>query len=131
MAEAPGQGDGWIVFSGIMLAVAGISDFFNGLYALNKTNTAVDALFFDNNLHNWGWFYVITGIVLFCAGLAVLGRAQWARWVGIIAACAGVILNMFWIFAYPFTAMSLVVLNSLVVYGLTVYGGSESAGYST
>jgi hypothetical protein len=119
------RGDSWIVFAGIMLMIAGIVDFFNGLYALDRSDTAIDALFFENDLETWGWFYVVVGVVLFAAGLAVFARAQWARWVGVIAASLGVIVNMFWVFQYPIASLVLVLLNALVVYGLVIYGERE------
>jgi hypothetical protein len=119
------QGEGWIIFSGIMLAIAGLLDFFNGLWAMNHADTTVDTLFFENDLDAWGLFYVIVGIVLFLAGLAVFARAQWARWVGVFAASVALVTNMFWIFAYPETSLVLVIISAMVIYGLVVYGERE------
>jgi len=119
------RGSGWIAFAGIMLTIAGLLDFVNGLWALHHSSTAVDTLFFENNLDNWGWFYVIVGAIVFVAGLAVFARSQLARWIGILAAAGALVANMFWIFYQPVAAITLVILNAMVIYALAVYGGRE------
>ncbi len=119
------QGEGWIIFSGIMLSIAGLLDFFNGLWAMNHADSQVDTLFFENDLDAWGLFYVVVGIVLVLAGLAVFARAQWARWVGVLAATVALVTNMFWIFAYPTVSLVLVIISAMVIYGLVVYGDRE------
>jgi hypothetical protein len=123
----PSTGEGWIIFAGIMMMVAGLLDIVNGLYALDHSDTAVDALFFKNNLEAWGWFYLIAGLILFIAGIAVFARSQFARWIGILAAIASIVVNMFWIFQYPVAALVVILLDALVLYGLAVYGGREPA----
>lgn len=126
------RGQGWVVFSGIMLMLAGVNLFLNGLWALNASSRVEAAfddtlLFSDGNLDVWGWIYLVVGLVLVAAGIAVLGRAQWARWVGILAASIGAISAFFWLFNPNFWVSSLVavVLNVLVVYGLVSYGGND------
>jgi hypothetical protein len=121
-------GGGWIAFSGTMLIIAGLIDFFDGLWAIRTSDTQIDSLFFNNNLNAWGWFYVILGIVLIVAGFAVFARQPWAAMVGIVFATVAAVLNMFWIFTFPIASLVLVLLNVLVVYGLTVYGLPEDKG---
>ena len=43
-------------------------------------------MLFENDLAAWGWVWLVLGVLLIAAGLAVLRGAQWARWFGIIAA---------------------------------------------
>ena len=124
---APRYGDGWIIFAGIMMMTAGLLDIVNGLYAIAHSDTAVDALFFKNNLEGWGWFYLIVGVIMFFAGLAVMARSQFARWIGILAAVGSIVVNMFWIFQYPVAALVIILIDALVLYGLAVYGGREPA----
>jgi hypothetical protein len=120
-------GDGWIIFAGIMMMTAGLLDIVNGLYAISHSDTAVDALFFKNNLEGWGWFYLIVGVIMFFAGLAVMARSQFARWIGILAAIGSIVVNMFWIFQYPVAALVIILIDAMVLYGLAVYGGREPA----
>ena len=118
-------GPGWILYSGIMLMLAGIKLFFDGLWGLDRSDTAVDALMYEADLGTWGWIWLLSGIVIFAAGVAVFNKAQWARWVGVIAASVGLVINLFSIYAYPVSALIGVVLTSLVIYGLVVYGEDE------
>ena len=126
------RGEGWIVFAGIMLILAGINLFLNGLWALNASDRLEASfndtlLFSDNNLDTWGWIYLIVGIVVILAGVAIFGRAQWARWLGIIAASIGAISAFFWLFNPNFWVPALVsvTLNVLVLYALLSYGGRD------
>lgn len=128
------KGHGWLIYSGIILMLAGINLFLNGLWALNASERVESAfedtlLFSDTNLDTWGWIYVVVGVVIVAAGVAVIGRAQWARWVGVIAASIGTISAFFWLFNPNFWVSSLVavVLNVLVIYGLVSYGGREES----
>jgi hypothetical protein len=118
---ARGRGRGWRLFAAILLIIAGVMDILNGLWALDSQDTPVDAVFWDNNLEAWGWFYLIVGIIILVTGIAILRRAYWATNVGIAIGCLGAIVNIFWIFSYPLASVVLITLNLLVVYGLTTY----------
>ena len=37
-------------------------------------------------IETWGWIALIWGGIVFCAGIAIFAKRQWARWVGIITA---------------------------------------------
>jgi hypothetical protein len=131
--EAPLQGDAlerktdrWLTFAGLMLVLGGLLNFIDGLWALRRDDTAVDALLFENNLDVWGWFYLILGIALIVAGFAVFARAHWAVVFGIAVGLIGATLNFFWIFTFPIATAVVVTLNILVVYALTMYGLPES-----
>ena len=115
-------GRGWTAFAAIVLMVAGTMQFFDGLWAIRTQDTAVDALFWNNNLEAWGWLYLIVGIGLIVTGAYIFRRATWAYGVGIFVGCFGAILNMFWIFSYPLASVLLITLNLVVVYALTTYG---------
>ena len=131
--ETPLQGDAlerktdrWLTFAGLMLILGGLLNFFDGLWALRRDDTAVDTLFFANNLDAWGWFFLILGVAMIVAGFAVFARAHWAVVFGIAIGLLGATLNFFWIFAFPIATAVVVTLNVLVVYALTMYGLPES-----
>ena len=124
-ARANEPGRGWIVYSGIMRLLLGIKVFLDGLWALDRQDTVLDTLYYSDNLRFWGWLYFIVGIIIFLAGLALFQRAQWARWTGVAAATIGLMANFFWLFAYPIGSLIGILLSSLVLYGLVVYGDDE------
>lgn len=57
----------------------------------------------------------------------VFGRSQFARWVGILAASIAMVLNMFWVLAYPISALVVIFVAALVLYASVVYGGRDEA----
>lgn len=120
--DDPRPRGGWVTFSAILLIIAGVMDFLDGLWAIRTQDTAVDAVFWNNNLEAWGWFYLVIGIGLILTGIYVLRLAPWAFAAGIFAGCVGAVLNIFWIFTYPIASAILIALCIMVVYGLTTYG---------
>ena len=125
------SGTGWIVFSAILLILAGTNMFLNGLFALHANGTVQknvkDTLLFSGgNLDTWGWIYVIIGAVVFIAGFAVFVRAQWAVFVGLFAAWVAIVMAFFWLFTpYWPDAIVSIILEGLVIHGLGTYGLQE------
>ena len=78
------RGLGWSVFAGIMIMLSGSISFIQGLWALDHKNDAAAKVagtqLSYGNLETWGWIVLIWGIVVFCAGIAIFVRMQWARW---------------------------------------------------
>jgi hypothetical protein len=121
------KGTGWIGFAGIILIIAGFFDIVSGLWALDNKGSAGDAILYESNLETWGWIYLIVGIVILLAGIGVFSGAQWARWVGILAAMIGIVVEFFWMFQTPVRSLVYIVIASMVIYALTVYGDKETA----
>ncbi|MEX2254238.1 MAG: hypothetical protein WEC34_02260 [Acidimicrobiia bacterium] len=124
------KGAGWVGFAGVILAISGALHIIDGLWVLDHKDTAggqISELLYETDLETWGWIYLIGGIIVLIAGFAVLGRAQWARWVGILVASVSIILNMAWAFAFPIQALLVIILDALVIYALVVYAGRDTA----
>ena len=121
------KGGGWIGFAGVVLIIAGAFDIVSGLWALDHKGTVGDQVLYESNLETWGWIYLIVGILIVVAGFAVFQRAQWARWVGVLAATVGIIIEFFWMFQTPGRSLLYIVIAMLVIYGLVVYGDKEMA----
>ena len=62
--------------------------FLDGLWALDRSDTAVDELYYETDLGTWGWVHVIAGIIVFLGGIGVFYRSQFARVIGIATALA-------------------------------------------
>jgi len=118
-------GTGWIAYSGVMLILVGFLDIVDGLWAIDRADAKASQLLYSDKLGGWGWFYLILGIILVLAGVGVFYRAQVARWIGVIAASVAIVANMLWVFVFPITSLIIILLASLVLYGLVVYGEPE------
>lgn len=112
---------GWLFFAGILLLLHGTVDVVNGLYAIDRGDTVINAVVFDQ-LETWGWIHLIVGLAIAAVGLCIILAQRWAIMVGIVLASLGLIMNVFWLFAYPLHALVSLVLSVLALYGLVMYG---------
>jgi hypothetical protein len=119
-------GRGWNAFAALVLIFAGVMQILNGLWALDNQDTAVDSLFWGDNLEAWGWLYLIAGIVLVVVGFFIFRRAAWATLAGIALAFLGAMVNLFWIFSYPLVSILAITLYLLAAYGLVTYSLEEA-----
>jgi hypothetical protein len=118
------RGAGWLFFAGTMLGLAGVFGMIDGIVALSKSSFYVaDARYVFSDLRTWGWIVLIVGIVEICASFAVLARAQWARWFGIVVASLGALAQFAFMQSYPFWSITVLAMCILTVYGLAAYGG--------
>lgn len=116
---------GWGYFAGFMMMLLGFLQGISGLTAIFKKEffviTPEHLIAF--NVTTWGWIHLVLGIVIFMAGLELLRGATWARVVAAILAILSFIANMAFISAYPFWSITIMVIDVLVLYAVTVRGG--------
>ncbi len=126
-------GEGWILYSWLMLVIGGGLAILEGIIALSRASffTAAGAHYVASSLSTWGWLALIVGIVAVLAGLSVMRGGVFGRWAGIIVAGASLFAQMFWIPIVPFWALTVMFLDVLVIYGLAVYGGRSKAAERT
>ncbi len=74
------------------------------------------------SLKTYGWVYLIIGIILILCSLAVMGRSQLGRWVGVAAGAIGAISAIWWMPYYPIWSLTYIALGVIVIYALTAYG---------
>ena len=113
------EGAGWLSFAGIMLVMVGFFNVIDGIAAIGNSDYVVNQLLFAN-LDAWGVLQIF-------AGFAILGGAVWAAAVGIIAAFFNAIAQLSWAQTNPVWAVSAIVIDVLIIYGLVVYGGRARA----
>jgi hypothetical protein len=118
-------GAGWNTYAALLLIFVGAMQILNGLWALDRQDTAVDSLFWGDNLEAWGWLYLIVGIALVVVGAFIFKRAPWAILAGIALAFLGAIVNLFWIFSYPLVSILAITLYLLAAHGLVTYSLEE------
>lgn len=125
------RGAGWLAFAGTLLVVSGAFKILDALWAFkydDDISEEVQTVVFEGDLTAWGWVWLVVGIVLIAAGIAVVGGAEWARWVGIFAAAVAAIAFLPWIYYQPLWTILSVSLAMLVVYALATYGGRQVPG---
>ena len=122
------KGEGWLVFAAIALGIAGIMRIFDAIWAFRYHGAVPENLqnaLFGTSLKNYGWLWLIIGIILIlCAG-GVAARSQLSRWIGIFAGAVAAISAIWWMPYYPIWSLTYIAIGVLVVYGLAAYGGRE------
>jgi hypothetical protein len=126
---ADDEGAGWLFFAASMIGLAGVFSTIDGIVALSKSSFyAAGARYVFSDLHTWGWIILAVGVVELCASVAILGRAQWARWFGIVVASLGALAQFAFMQSYPFWSLTALTLCILTVYALAAHGGRLDSG---
>ena len=125
MANAVVRRSGWITFAGVVGLLVGAYNALSGIAAIadddTVTSQAKDVLF-GINLTAWGWFWLIVGALQILAGVLILQRNEWGRWLGISFASISAIITVFVIFVFPLWSIAVLALDTLVLYGLVTRG---------
>jgi hypothetical protein len=114
----------WIGFAGLMMILIGILNVIQGLIAIIRDDyyllTSEQVIVFD--LTTWGWVMLIWGAIVALAGYALAMGAGWARWFTIVVVSLNVILQLSFVGSGQYTlwALTVLVLNVLVLYAVTV-----------
>lgn len=122
---------GWIAFASVMMIIGGTLNLIYGLVALlNDTwvgwNAATStAVLLD--ITEWGWVHVLVGALLILAGLGVMSGNILARTVGVIVAGLSLMANFFFLPVYPIWAITIIVIDVLVIWALTAHGREMKA----
>jgi hypothetical protein len=118
----PIRRSGWVTFAGVVGLMAGAYHALSGIGALTDDDTiraqSADVLF-GINVTAWGWFWLLLGAAQLVAGYLILQRNEWGRWLGIVMAGLSALLTVFVIFVFPLWAISVLILDCMVLYALT------------
>lgn len=121
-----GTGWGWLTFAAVVFILAGIANGLWGIAALANDDyfTADELLFGD--LAMWGVFYlVLAGAQLMTAWL-ILRRSAVGALLGIGLTLTHALIALMSIGAYPLWTVIVLVIDGLIIYGLTVHGFEEA-----
>jgi len=121
------RGSGWLMFAAIVLIFEGVMKVFDSIWAFRYHGSLenLQHATLGSTLKNYGWYWLILGVLLILAGFGVLSRNQLARWFGIIVAAIAGIGSMAWMPYYPIWALTYVAIAVLVIYALAAHGGLE------
>jgi uncharacterized membrane protein HdeD (DUF308 family) len=120
-------GEGWIAFAGIVLMLAGFLNFVWGIAAIDESTFFTDEgryVIFDE-LKTWGWFILVVGVLQMIAAVSIWNRHMYGQIFGIFSASVNILILLFTVNAYPFAAFMLFIIDVLVIYALTAYGGPD------
>jgi hypothetical protein len=117
---------GWVAFAGVMMLLVGSFHVIQGLVAVFRDEyflVTKSGLTINVDYTTWGWTHVIGGAILILAGIAVFSGKVWARTIGVILAMLSAIVNIAFLAAYPIWSVTMIAVDVLVIWALTVHGG--------
>jgi hypothetical protein len=118
------RGAGWVLFAGVMIAIAGVMNTIGGIAAIDSANFYTqNAHFMFSDLNTWGWVILVIGILQLFAAFSIWSGGAYGRWVGVGSASLNALAQLFFISAYPLWSLAIFSLDILIIYGLVVYGG--------
>jgi hypothetical protein len=111
---------GWVVFAAIWLIVAGAFNAIEGLTAIHRSNQLAGGTYLFSSISTWGWIILIVGIVQLVAGFMVYSGNPTGFTLGVVVAMVAAFFWFFFLFTVPIGALLAIVMNGLVIYGLTI-----------
>jgi hypothetical protein len=100
-------------------------DFFEGLIAIIRGQyyaiTPSQIVVFD--LKTWGWITLIWAVIIGLVGFGLLSGSTWARWTAIVLISINILTQLGFAGspAYPLWTLTVMFLNIIVLYALTVH----------
>jgi hypothetical protein len=121
----PDKGAGWVLFAGIMFALAAVLNIIWGIAAVANSGFFVAGAHYIllTDLNAWGWIAIGFGALELLAALSIWRGHAFGRWFGIVVAGLAVVGALMSMPAAPLWSLTLIALYVFVIYGLATYGG--------
>lgn len=120
--------NGWVIFSGVMLFMAGLFGVIDGLVAIvnEEVFLVTDEQAIVVDVSTWGWVHLAVGVATLVTGLAVLGGQLWAVILGVFIAIVSATSQLLFITVFPWWSLAIMAIDVLVIYGLVVHGAAAA-----
>jgi hypothetical protein len=123
---APDEGRGWLTFAAVMFTIAAVANAIWGVAALaNDDYFAADELLFGD-LSMWGVFYLLLAAAQITTAYLIMRRSAVGALLGIGLVLIHATIALMSIAAYPLWTVIVLVIDGLIIYGLTVHGFEEA-----
>jgi hypothetical protein len=115
-------GAGWLTFAAVMFIAAAVFNALWGISALvNDDHFRADELLFGD-LSMWGAIYLGLAVLLGLTAILIIRRHGSGIILGCLLAMIHGVVALMSIGAYPLWSVVLLVIDGLIIYGLTVHG---------
>ena len=115
-------GAGWVTFAATLFIILGSFNLIDGIVAIAKDDHFfADELFFGD-LTLWGLILIAFGALQLYTGWALFSGSESGVFFGLVFASLNLIAQLFFLPAYPVWSVLIMVMDVLVIYGLTVHG---------
>ncbi len=118
---------GWAATGGILMVIVGGFKAISGFIGLFNDEWLVRGFnaYYFIDISALAWWYLLVGLFLVFAGLAVLNGKAWGRWVGVFAAGVAIISELLWLPVYPLWSILLITMYMFILIGLIAVGSED------
>ncbi|MFD0420005.1 hypothetical protein [Streptomyces sp. NPDC127108] len=115
---------GGVVFAVCVLAIIGSYHAIVGLAAIIDDDyyVTLNNYIYEFDITAWGWFHLISGVVILAAAFTMFSGRMWARAVGMAVAGLSALENFFFTPYAPVWSAIIIALDVLVIWSLAMYG---------
>ncbi|MCP4224589.1 MAG: hypothetical protein GY773_14720 [Actinomycetia bacterium] len=115
---------GWVIFSGTIALIVAFANLMYGIVLLVNDDwialTTQGLIRFDTTTA--GVLFIVFAGVQTLVAFDIFNGDLWARIIGIIGASFGILSQMAFLSIYPAWSWLVIVIDGLIIYGLTVHG---------
>ncbi|QGV80766.1 DUF7144 family membrane protein [Streptomyces ficellus] len=118
--KSQGFASGLVVFSAVMMVVAGVLDLFRGIMGVARDDVFVTTpnYIFKFDLTSWGWIHLIFGALAIIVGMGLFKPSMWARVAGVALASLLLIANFLSIPYYPLWSIVAIAMYGFIIWAL-------------
>ena len=113
----------------VLLVTVGVLEFLQGLSAVSSDAVLTVGIGYAYELSStaWGWIHIVLGVVVTAVGAVLFTGATWARFSAMALCALSILVNFLWLPHYPLWAISIVVLNTVVIWAVATWNPEKGS----
>ncbi|MFD6452219.1 MULTISPECIES: DUF7144 family membrane protein [unclassified Nocardia] len=114
---------GTSIGAGILLAVVGVLQIFQGISAVANDDLIVvgPEYTFQFDLTSWGWWHIVLGAIAVIVAIGLLAGQTWGRVSAMVIAALSIIANFLWLPYYPWWSILIIAIDIVVIWAVATW----------
>ncbi|KAF0835856.1 DUF7144 family membrane protein [Nocardia caishijiensis] len=114
---------GTSIAAGILLAVVGVLQIFQGISAVANDDLIVvgPEYAYQFDLTSWGWWHIVLGAIVVIIAIGLMAGQTWGRVAAMVIAALSIVANFLWLPYYPWWSIIIIVLDVVVIWAIATW----------
>ncbi|MFC8386951.1 hypothetical protein [Nocardia sp. NPDC056952] len=114
---------GTSIGAGILLAVVGVLQIFQGISAVANDDLIVvgPEYTYQFDLTSWGWWHIVLGAIAVIVAIGLLAGQTWGRVSAMVIAALSIIANFLWLPYYPWWSILIIAVDIVVIWAVATW----------
>lgn len=119
---------GTSIGAGILLAVVGVLQIFQGISAVANDDLIVvgPEYTYQFDLTSWGWWHIVLGALAVIIAIGLLAGQTWGRVAAMVIAALSIIANFLWLPYYPWWSILIIAVDIVVIWAVATWRPDNS-----